>query len=130
MAIRYSIIIPTFNRAQQLLLTLVSFETQTYPKHQFEVIVADDGSTDGTKAMVKGFQASCPLSMYPIRNNAVDLPLETWGCAMRKGYTSSSVMLTFWFYLCNGIGPISIPSQVATHVEKEKSTLIGCFFNR
>lgn len=61
MAIRYSIIIPTFNRAQQLLLTLVSFETQTYPKHQFEVIVADDGSTDGTKAMVEGFQASYPL---------------------------------------------------------------------
>lgn len=61
MAILYSIIIPTYNRAQQLLLTLVSFETQTYPKHLFEVIVADDGSTDGTKEMVKGFQASYPL---------------------------------------------------------------------
>jgi glycosyltransferase involved in cell wall biosynthesis len=60
-AIRYSIVIPTYNRAQQLLFTLVSFETQTYPKHLFEVIVADDGSTDGTKEMVEGFQASYPL---------------------------------------------------------------------
>ncbi|MCC3374509.1 glycosyltransferase family 2 protein [Cohnella sp. REN36] len=61
MAIRYSIIIPTFNRAHQLLLTLVSFNTQTYPKDRFEVIVADDGSTDGTRQLVEGFQASYPL---------------------------------------------------------------------
>lgn len=61
MPIRYSVIIPTFNRVQQLLLTLVSFETQTFPKDQFEVIVADDGSTDGTKGMVSGYQASYPL---------------------------------------------------------------------
>ncbi|TKH44632.1 glycosyl transferase [Paenibacillus terrae] len=61
MAFRYSIVIPTYNRAQQLLLTLASFETQTYPKHLFEVIVADDGSTDGTKEMVESFQASYPL---------------------------------------------------------------------
>ncbi|MGG4219424.1 glycosyltransferase [Paenibacillus jamilae] len=61
MAIRYSVIIPTYNRAQQLLLTLASFETQTYPKQLFEVIVADDGSTDGTKEMVEGFKASYPL---------------------------------------------------------------------
>ncbi|WP_307589690.1 glycosyltransferase family 2 protein [Paenibacillus wynnii] len=61
MAIRYSIVIPTFNRNQQLLLTLASFEAQTYPKHLFEVIVADDGSTDGTREMVESFQATFPL---------------------------------------------------------------------
>jgi glycosyltransferase involved in cell wall biosynthesis len=61
MAIRYSIIIPTYNRAHQLLLTLTSFETQTYPKDLFEVIVADDASTDGTRELVEGYQASYPL---------------------------------------------------------------------
>ncbi|AZH27577.1 glycosyltransferase [Paenibacillus sp. M-152] len=62
MAIRYSVIIPTYNRAQQLLLTLASFEAQTYSKQLFEVIVADDGSTDGTKEVVEGFKASYPLT--------------------------------------------------------------------
>ena len=33
MAIRYSIIIATYNRAHQLPLTLAAFEAQTYPKH-------------------------------------------------------------------------------------------------
>lgn len=61
MTIRYSIVIPTYNRAPQLLLTLVSFNTQTYPKDRFEVIVADDGSTDGTKHLVADFQASYSL---------------------------------------------------------------------
>lgn len=61
LAIRYSIIIPTYNRLQQLLLTLASFEAQTYSKQQFEVIVADDGSTDGTKEAVEGFHTSYPL---------------------------------------------------------------------
>ncbi|MCM3172340.1 MULTISPECIES: glycosyltransferase family 2 protein [unclassified Paenibacillus] len=62
MAIRYSIIIATYNRAHQLSLTLAAFEAQTYPKHLFEVIVADDGSTDGTKEQVEAFQASYPLT--------------------------------------------------------------------
>lgn len=43
-----SVIIPTFNRKDSLQKTLVSLEYQTWPHDQFEVIVIDDGSTDGT----------------------------------------------------------------------------------
>lgn len=46
-----SIIIPTYNRKGLLRETLDSLARQTYPSDRFEVIVVDDGSTDGTSAI-------------------------------------------------------------------------------
>ena len=43
-----SIIIPTYNHKDLLRETLQSLAQQTYPSDRFEVIVVDDGSTDGT----------------------------------------------------------------------------------
>jgi glycosyltransferase involved in cell wall biosynthesis len=44
-----SVIIPTYNRKNSVLRALASLERQTYPASRFEVIVVDDGSTDGTE---------------------------------------------------------------------------------
>lgn len=46
-----SVIIPTYNRKDLLRETLNSLAQQTYPKDHFEVILVDDGSTDGTAAI-------------------------------------------------------------------------------
>jgi cellulose synthase/poly-beta-1,6-N-acetylglucosamine synthase-like glycosyltransferase len=43
-----SVIIPTYNRRDTLRETLESIARQTYPSDCFEVIIVDDGSTDGT----------------------------------------------------------------------------------
>ena len=44
-----SVIIPTYNRKDMLRDTLHSLARQTYPNDCFEVIIVDDGSTDGTE---------------------------------------------------------------------------------
>jgi glycosyltransferase involved in cell wall biosynthesis len=48
-----SIIIPTYNRKQVLLMCLNYLKQQTCPASRFEVIVAVDGSTDGTKEYIE-----------------------------------------------------------------------------
>lgn len=49
---RISVVIPTYNQAQRLRLVLVGLEAQTLDRKDFEVLVVDDGCTDGTAGMV------------------------------------------------------------------------------
>lgn len=49
---RCSVIIPTYNRVTLLQHTLDSLLRQTLPPDDFEVVVADDGSSDGTDELV------------------------------------------------------------------------------
>ena len=51
-----SIIIPSHNRSKLLKRTLQLLNEQTYPRHKFETIVADDGSTDDTEKTIRQFQ--------------------------------------------------------------------------
>lgn len=48
-----SIVIPTFNRKERLLRLLISLNQCEHPGKQLEVIVVDNGSTDGTPECVK-----------------------------------------------------------------------------
>ena len=47
-----SVVIPALNEARHIGALLDSLEAQTYPTGAFEVIVADGGSTDGTREIV------------------------------------------------------------------------------
>jgi glycosyltransferase involved in cell wall biosynthesis len=49
--------VPTFNRLPILKKCLAALEDQTFPAKDFEVIVIDDGSSDGTETMMREY---CP----------------------------------------------------------------------
>jgi glycosyltransferase involved in cell wall biosynthesis len=76
-----SVVIPTFNRAPELLATLKSLENQTY--QDFEVVVADDGSKDNTKE-IAGKKFSFPVQ-YVYQKNGGRAAARNMGIAKAKG---------------------------------------------
>jgi GT2 family glycosyltransferase len=64
-----SVIIPTYNRCAVLASCLAALEQQSLAKERFEVIVIDDGSTDGTGRLCQGVSMSFPL-VYLRQSNA------------------------------------------------------------
>jgi glycosyltransferase involved in cell wall biosynthesis len=63
---RVSVIVPTFNRAADVARCLDSLVTQTF--RDFEVLVCDDGSTDDTAAIVRGFEARLDVRYHWAEN--------------------------------------------------------------
>ena len=55
-----SIIIPTYNRAQYISLTIESFLNQTYDASHYEILVCDNHSTDHTKQVIEGLMEKYP----------------------------------------------------------------------
>jgi len=50
-----SIVIPVYNRRDKLAKTIAALTHQTYPLHLFEIIIADDGSSDHPDELIKKF---------------------------------------------------------------------------
>ena len=51
-----SVIVATYNQKERLRLVLSGLENQSIPSEHFEILVVDDGSTDGTGAMLKSLK--------------------------------------------------------------------------
>ena len=58
-----SIVIPTFNSSSLLLRCLEALKNQSVPKSEFEIIVANDGSTDETIQILSQFQVKSNLNL-------------------------------------------------------------------
>jgi glycosyltransferase involved in cell wall biosynthesis len=64
-----SVVIPTWNRREQLRSCLESLEPQTASAAEFEVIVAVDGSRDGTLDMLAELQTSYSVTVVSLRRS-------------------------------------------------------------
>lgn len=64
--IRFSVIIPTYNRADLLEKCLSSLTQQSYKN--FEVIVCDDGSSDNSRQVVKSYEGKLNVKYFYEQN--------------------------------------------------------------
>lgn len=60
---RVSVVIPTYQRRDLLLRALETLFAQRFPPEEYEVIVAVDGSTDGTVEMLRRLTPACRLDV-------------------------------------------------------------------
>lgn len=58
-----SVIIPTYNRKDTLAKCLNALFRQTFPRSEYEIVVVNDGSTDGTQEVMEKLAASVPLEL-------------------------------------------------------------------
>ena len=63
---RVSVVIPTHNRKETLQKAIQAYLSQAAPS-DFEILVVDDGSSDGTSQMVAGFRESGPIAVRYFR---------------------------------------------------------------
>ena len=79
---RVSIVTPTYNRADFLGEAIDSVLAQTYD--QFEMIIVDDGSTDGTRELIERY-ADDPRIRYLYQENQGQSVARNWGIAESNG---------------------------------------------
>ncbi len=62
-SLRYSVIIPAYNEGDLIGMCVGALVEQSVPREQYEVIVVDDASTDGTAAVAAGAGANRVLTI-------------------------------------------------------------------
>ncbi|MEM8612307.1 MAG: glycosyltransferase [Cyanobacteria bacterium P01_H01_bin.105] len=82
--LKFSIIIPTYNRPNRLELCLQSIAQLNYPSHCFEVIIVDDGSHMPLNPITEKFTSSLPLRLIQ-QQNAGPASARNTGAASAQG---------------------------------------------
>jgi glycosyltransferase involved in cell wall biosynthesis len=116
--LKVAVIVSTYNAIEALHKTLLCLCQQTYPA--FEVWLADDGSTDETRAFVEQFKANHPqLALHHVWH-----PDEGF---RKAAITNQAVAASTGDYLIFLDGDCLVPPEfVATHVRLAKA---GCYIS-
>ncbi|MFC1832569.1 glycosyltransferase family 2 protein [Thermodesulfobacteriota bacterium] len=84
---KISVMLPTFRRVDALQRTLASLETQTLASADFEIVVVDDGSRDGTESFLQDFaeKTKCNFSYLALSENGGPARTRNFGLSRCRG---------------------------------------------
>jgi glycosyltransferase involved in cell wall biosynthesis len=66
--VKLSVIVPTHNRRELLVQTLPKLFGQDFPSDEWELVIVDDGSTDGTGEFLKRLSPPCAMRIVEQSN--------------------------------------------------------------
>jgi glycosyltransferase involved in cell wall biosynthesis len=117
---KISVIIGTYNQAETLKLVLGSFGRQTLPAAEFEVVVVDSSSTDGTEAAVKSLNLPYHLNYLRVENKGKSF-------ARNQGVKQAKADLLF----LTDADMVADPDLLNRHVlgQKDNAAIEGVTFN-
>jgi len=82
----FSIIVPSYNRSDEIVDLIHSFNTQTFSHEHFEVLLVDDGSTDNTGAIVDELIQFSPFRIrFFQRDHEGPGPARNFGMSQAEG---------------------------------------------
>ena len=77
-----SVIVPTYNRKEQLRRTILAYQQQTISPDKFELVVIDDGSSDGTDQLVEDLKEKAAFRIiYHYQENQGPAAARNWAIA-------------------------------------------------
>ena len=80
----FSVVIPAFNEASCIEACMVSLSKQTLSKHEFEVIVVDNGSVDSTASLASRYESKLPLRVVSISRRSISAA-RNYGVSLTTG---------------------------------------------
>ena len=122
----FSVVLPTFNRCHTLTLCLSALAFQTLPADQWEVILVDDGSTDGTREFLARARFPFRVKVLPPSGQGAN---QGAGAARRAGVAAAGGE---FILLCND-DSIASSTLLEDHLHfqrthaREKLAILGDF---
>ena len=126
-SIKVSVVIPTYNRCDLLAKTLNQFTRQRMPAGEFEIIVADDGSSDDTEAVTKSFSDRLRMK-YTFQE---DLGFRA-GAARNSGARLAAAPVLVFADTGAMVGPDFLRHHLAAHGEggvASRHAILGYAYN-
>jgi len=114
---KYSLIIPTFNRLEELQELIPSLESQKFDKTLYELVIIDDGSTDDTIGYLEGLRLPFNLIIRSQKNQGP-------GAARNHGMKVALGMY-FIFVDSDCILPENYLKSIDSHLEENALDAFG-----
>jgi len=119
---KISVVIGTYNQKEILKLVLESFFKQSLPANEYELIVVDSFSTDGTDQMIESLTPTCRLN-YLRRENQGKAAARNFGVSQAK---AEIILLTDADMIAD---PDLLEEHIKLHEKKPNISIEGVTLN-